>query len=313
MDAFRDESSQRLQELAADLDMMLPSRGLADPSREEDINQTLLDTVEEQQLGLVDMTPQGSVNLPARPPMRREGSVPAPSQPPPPAPPQMAESSSNSADSLSLIQLQSLVREMPKIAPTPYAFVFRDAASLPEELEEWFAYTTQERANILRAQSCFATEWGAFNDWSFSGDEESALDWNKTPTFKRKHFMQKLVQGLQESDIEKRLEQLEALVYLVLGCWHETAGLEAGNLTLEEASNLLGKGKGKGRAVESDDIAPPCEQSEQEAPRDKAIELLYSKSGFQIQWLKTNIKMLFEINGIQPIFDIVQAACLREW
>jgi hypothetical protein len=56
------------------------------------------------------------------------------------------------------MRLRSLVREMPKAEPTPYVFAYKDAATLPEEIEEWFAYTTPERANILRAQSCFATE-----------------------------------------------------------------------------------------------------------------------------------------------------------
>jgi hypothetical protein len=316
METFGEESStQRLQEPAADLDMILPSSGYVDPANEEDPIQTPLDTVEEQRLGLVEPpqpVPRERINLPSRPGIRREGSVPAPSQPPP-APPPMAEPPTQPTDSLSLMQLRSLVKEMPRVEPTPYAFVYKDAASLPEEIEEWFAYHTPERANMLRAQSCFATEWGVFNNWAFTGDDESPLDWNKTLEERRRKFMQRLLGSIRTSEPEKRLEQLEALVYIVLGCWHETAGLESGIMTLAEASSLLGQ-------AEDEDIQPQeasepaAEKSEAEAQRDKAVAEQYAKSGFQLHWLKANTKMVFDIDGaLQTIYDTVRAACMREW
>src|ERR1700761_3924333 len=110
MDAFGDESSQRLHELAADLDMILPSSGYVDPAKEEALAQTPLDTVEEQRLGLVDPpqpAPRERINVPARPGLRREGSVPAPSQPPPAPPPPMAEPPPQPTDSISLVQLRN--------------------------------------------------------------------------------------------------------------------------------------------------------------------------------------------------------------
>jgi hypothetical protein len=317
METFGDGSTERLHELAADLDMILPSSGgYIDPANEEALGQTPLDTVEEQRLGIVEPprpVPRERINLPVRPGLRRDGSMPAPSQPPP-APPPMVEPPAQPTDSLSLMQLRSLVKEMPKAEPTPYAFVYKDAASLPEEIEEWFAYHTPERANMLRAQSCFATEWGVFNNWAFTGDDESPLDWNKASEERRRQFMQRLLDSIRNSDTEKRLEQLEALVYIVLGCWHETAGLEAGSMTLEEASSLLGQNTEETEEQLEEKADPAAEKSEAEKRRDKAVAEQYGKSGFQLQWLKTNTKMLFDIDsGLQTIYDTVRTACIREW
>jgi hypothetical protein len=207
---------------------------------------------------------------------------------------------------------------MPRAEPTPYAFVYQDAASLPEELEEWFAYSVEERAKILWAQSSFAAEWGAYNDWAFTGDEEGSLDWNLTPPEKRKDFMRMLLKGLEEQDLEKRLRHLEVLVYLILGCWHETAGLQAtaqsyGTSSIFSDKNK-DKGKGKERAVDRPEsgFAEPAAISP-EVQREKAIRSMYSRSGFQLEWIKTNVLMLFEIKGLQPVFDAVRNACLREW
>jgi hypothetical protein len=215
------------------------------------------------------------------------------------------------------MQLKSLVREMPKIEPTPYAFTYKDAATLPEEIEEWFAYTTPERANILRAQSCFATEWGVFNNWAFTGDDESPLDWNKTTEERRQKFIQRLLDGIRSPEVEKRLEQLEALVYIVLGCWHETAGLEkGGTMTLEEASSMLGMQPTEIDldSHSEDGIAQPVpEQTEAEIRREKAMAEQYGRSGFQLQWLKTNTEMLFDLeDGLSTIYETVRAACTRE-
>ena len=318
METFGDES-QRLQELAADLDMILPSSGYGDPPNEEPpISQRPLDTVEEQRQGVIEPPkpmPRERMNVPSRPGLRREGSVPAPSQPPP-APPLMADPPPQATDSLSLMQLKTLVRELPRVEPTPYAFTYKDAATLPEEIEEWFAYTTPERANILRAQSCFATEWGVFNNWAFTGDDESPLDWNKTTEERRQKLMERLLEGIRSPEIDKRLEQLEALVYIILGCWHETAGLEkGGNMTLAEASSLLGQSTeiDMDSDTEEDDPEPAPAKTEAEIRREKAMHEQYGKSGFQLQWLKTNTKMLFDIqDGLQTIYDTMRNACTRE-
>lgn len=306
-------SDERFKEFAADLDMILPSSGFADPADEEAAPNTPLDIVEEKRLGLAAAQPSPSRQafaMPMRPQLRRDGSATIPLQPPP-APPPSTEPPPPPTDSLSLLQLKSLVREVPRVEPTPYAFVYQDAQSLPEEVEEWFAYTTPERANILRAQSCYATEWGLFNDWSL--DDDSSQDWTKTPKEKRREFIASLLRGLQEPNIERRLEQLEALVYIVLGCWHETAGLEAHSLTLSEASTLLTKGKTDSRIGTHKKDEDSSDKSQAEVQREKAIAEQYNRSGFQIRWLKNNTRMLLGIPGsLQAIYDAARSSFLRE-
>jgi hypothetical protein len=327
-----EESSRRLQELAADLDMIIPSNEAVDPSGEDWHVVTPLDTVEEQRLGLPEgdakqPLPEERISLAGRPGLRREGSVPAPSMPPPPAPapappPDNNGDLGNSTDSLSLMQLRRLVTDMPRVEPTPYAFVYQDAASLPEELEEWFAYSVEERARILKAQSSFAAEWGAHNNWVFTGHDDAGLDWIETAPEKRMEFMKKLLAGLEEPDLDKRLRQLEALVYLVLGCWHETAGTQVDKRLPNHSrrpsgdspdSSRLGTGKGKEKAVNRTDTPPPEPTISPEAQREKSIQAMYSKSGLQLDWIKKNVLMLFEVKGLQVVFDAVRTSCLREW
>lgn len=216
MDAFSDaeeaNQSQSLQELAADLDMILPPSELTD-TRSEDNTMPTRDTAEQLLQDPSALSHQDGIPLStgSRPPLHREASAPPPSQPPPPAPapPEMSELSGNPTDSLSLMQLRRLVTEMPKIEPTPYAFSYQDAATLPEELEEWFAYHNEEKANILRAQSSFDAEWRAHNNQVFTDDQDESLDWRTTPIEKRREYMSKLVQGLGDTDLAKRLRSLK--------------------------------------------------------------------------------------------------------
>ncbi|KAE9970558.1 hypothetical protein EG327_010233 [Venturia inaequalis] len=309
MDAFSDadeaSQDQSLQQLAADLDMILPPSDMTNArSNAENIRSTT-ETVER----LLDGSSQTTTPAPAggRPPLRREASAPPPSQPPPPAPapPEMSELSGNPTDSLSIMQLRRLVTEMPRIEPTPYAFTYQDAATLPEELEEWFAYSNEEKANILRAQSSFDAEWRAYNNRAFTGDQDESLDWRTTPLEKRREYMSKLIEGLQETDLAKRLRQLEALVYLCLGCWKETAGLKSRNYTHSASSSIS-------QPSASPDMSDSRPTISAEKQREKAVKAIYSKSGVQLDWLKTNTLMLFEIKALQPIFDVVRDACLRE-
>ncbi|TID20124.1 N1221-domain-containing protein [Venturia nashicola] len=309
MDAFSDadeaNQDQSLQQLAEDLDMILPPSEMTHARSIAENTRTTTETVER----LLDEPSQPMVPAPigGRPPLRREASAPPPSQPPPPAPapPEMSELSGNPPESLSLMQLRRLVTEMPKIEPAPYAFTYQDAATLPEEVEEWFAYSNEEKANILRAQSSFDAEWRAYNNRAFTGDQDESLDWRTIPLDMRREYMSKLVEGLQETELAKRLRQLEALVYLCLGCWKETAGLKSRNYT-HSASSSFSQPTASPDTTDSRPSISPQKQ------REKAVKAIYSKSGVQLDWLKTNTLMLFEIKALQPIFDVVRDACLRE-
>jgi hypothetical protein len=141
----------------------------AEPEEELDLP---LDTAEQQRrvLSQGDSVTGPPLTLPGRPGLQRGNSVPtpAPQHLPPPAPPPDAPQT----DSLSQSQLQSLIRGIPKVEPAPYAFKYDDASLFEEELEEWFSYSVEEQAMLLKAQASFALEWSA---WTTSRTRKAGL------------------------------------------------------------------------------------------------------------------------------------------
>ncbi|KAJ9641820.1 Factor arrest protein 11 [Coniosporium tulheliwenetii] len=301
------------------------------PSTTEPAIQPGMDTADLHNLDGVGTRPaqqKDSVALPARPILRRDKSVPftGTSQPKPfppaPAPPgpssnqQPGPSSTmdrggppgalglgagslrgepgsiqqgnmgpgNPEDSLSLMQLRKLVTEIPRIEPTPYAFEYADAQGLPEEVEEWFGYGVEERAMLLKAQTSWADVWG--DVWGERGQGE---EWIEVDEGKRREFVEILVEGIgREEDDAERLRCLEALVYLALGWWGETAGLEDST---------------------AQDVA--SEEAEAQEDQDGGTDSAYAKSAVQIAWVKRNVQMMYECNGVQPIYDLMRAALAR--
>lgn len=49
--------------------------------------------------------------------------------------------------------------DLPKLEATAYAYDYSETRSLPEELEEWFSYTEEERYILLRAKQTFDEKW----------------------------------------------------------------------------------------------------------------------------------------------------------
>jgi hypothetical protein len=245
--------------------------------------------------GSKPVLPRDGIALPNRPLLRRDGSVPAPRQPPPPTPPPQLPDGSGPQDSLSLQQLRRLVHEFPKVEPAPYAFTYQDAASIAEELREWFSYSIEERARIAKAQSSFSQEWGMYNNSTFVEDsayEGGAFDWINTSPARRKEFLENLVEGLDEVDLDKRLRRLEALVYIVLGCWYETAGLPGLPNSGETWHDTSG------------DERPPSRTTTDSA---------YEESRVQTEWVTLNTTMLLECKGVKPVLEMVKSTCEREW
>lgn len=251
-----------------------------------------LDTAEQQRL--ID---EGSstglrgppLTLPARPGLQRDGLVPtnpAPLHLPPPAPPVPPPEAPNATDSLSLAQLQSLVRGLPKVEPTPYAFTYDDASCFEEELEEWFSYAVEEQAMLLKAQASFALEWSAFHGLNDASYEQGGLEWNKAASSQHADFLSHLLQGLRLQDPVPRLRRLEALVYVLLGCWHESAGL----------------------AVEIEDVMSPTGS---EIQAGSARSAAYKKSAQQVVLIKKNVQFLVSKQGLQTVVDVLRIALAR--
>ncbi|KAI8943731.1 hypothetical protein NX059_001711 [Plenodomus lindquistii] len=258
---------------------------------EEELNLPL-DTAEQQRLMLnqTDGRPPNGppLTLPARPGLQRGNSVPtpAPQHLPPPAPPAPPPDTPPN-DSLSLAQLQNLVRGgQLKVEPTPYAFTYDDASSFEEELEEWFSYAVEEQAMLLKTHASFAMEWSCFHGLNDAQNNVEGLDWEAATDAQHADFLQRLLEGCTQTDPVARLRMLEALVYVLLGCWHETAGL-----------------------------AIPTENnegtSESQRSTANARNTTYQQAGRQALLIKRNVRLLAANNGIPIVVDLVRSALLR--
>lgn len=247
-----------------------------------------LDTAEHEGL----LQDGSSVSLPTRPGLRRDNSVPtpAPLHLPPPAPPAPPQDAGQPTDSLSLMQLRRLVDNLPKVEPTPYSFTYEDASSFEDELEEWFSYSVEEQAMLLKSHTSFSREWGVYNDGIYeSGD----IDWHKASVEQQESFVRFLLGAIREQDPDTRLRKLEALVYVLLGCWHESAGLPTANNT------ALSSSQGSSSSSSSDHVSSST----------------YEKSGLQIDLIRKNVRLCTDNgvlqDGVQAIVDIMYSACMR--
>lgn len=254
-----------------------------------------LDTAEQQRL-LSDAganpppLPAGpTAPLPARPALRRDGSmpapVPAPLHLPPPAPPAPPETTAP-PESIS-IQLRSLATELPKADPTPYAFAYHDASSLQDELEEWFTYSVEEQAMLLKAHTSFAQEWGTFCGSENTNYEDGGLDWTKADQQQQKDFVQHLLGELKPSASPTALNKLEALVYVLLGCWHESAGLPSSEIDLEDL------------------------EARDSKPSDGHTIGTYDKSGHQVELIRENVRLCIDLGGLPDLIRQLRSVCLR--
>lgn len=260
----------------------------------EDLNLPL-DTAEQQ--GLIfdpsanpPALPEGpTAPLPARPGLRRDNSVPlpAPLHLPPPAPPAPHPDATQPADSLSLIQLRSLVSELPKVDPAPYTFQYEDASSFEDELEEWFSYSVEEQANLLKAQTSYAHEWGTFNGINSTPHEDVGLDWANATRQQRSEFVQYLLGAIRQLETAARLQKLEALLYIMLGCWHETAGYSKPN-----SDTKLSTSQGP---LSSDGHAPGT----------------YDKSYEHVQTIRKNVRLVIDLDGLEALMTQLRSVSLR--
>ena len=212
----------------------------------------------------------------SRPILRREGSAPPPpQQAPPPAPPQRQEEQKNATDSLSLLELKSLVTDLPKLQPTAYAYDYSETRSFPEELEEWFSYTEEERYMLLRAKQTFDEKWEqAQAEQPVSSDK--ALQWQDVSGEDRESFMIGAVQALKSPDISTRVKSLECISYIALGVWGDTAGVEKE----EQGSDLT--------AVEQ-----------------KWLDSSNTKPKLQLKWIINGTRTLCELNAVQKLLDVL--------
>ena len=243
--------------------------------------------------------PSSKIPLPTRPLLRRDQSVPTSQQipfmppPPPPSLPQQQHVNNDptiNTNSLSFGQLKRLVSDMPTAEPAPYAFRYTDTASFREELEEWFTYSKEEQRMMLTVWKSFAKVWEEYQ-FTLLGKqityEEGDIDWIIATEPIKIDFLKNLKAGLQQHDRAQRVQYLEALAYVAVGCWYETAGAK-----VEEGPDLS-----------SDDIRdghlPHSSSSDQQTDS-------------QVSWIKMNMKLISSNGVLQPVFEMLVQLCQDE-
>ncbi len=223
-----------------------------------------------------------------RPLLRRDNSVPA--QPMPPSSQEETEIA-NPTDSLSLFQLKKLVSEMPKLEPAPYAFTYADSSDFEQELEEWFTYGADDKDMLLRAESSYNESIKAHHDTTahLRKPTNADIDWTQATDKDREDFVRKLLEVVAKGDGAERPRCLEALVYIVLGCWRDTAWLQS-----------------------SEDTVATDHKGKERQPEISDEKLTSPKPSQQVIWIKKNVDTICGCGGVRTIFEHVRASCTRE-
>jgi hypothetical protein len=218
--------------------------------------------------------------LPPRPPLRKSQFDP-PSQNLPHPPATQQAINETTTDSFSLPQLKRPVGDMPGREPTAYTFVYEDTAAFPDELEEWFSYRALEKEMLSQAKDTFDESWAKIcNTESRSASNMSEPpSWLTAPPHTRTQLVEAAIQKLEATDIALRIQGLEVLIYIILGTWGETAGLEA-----EDILDLKGYGNPDGT---------------------------YRSSTLQLQSILEGAALIYDAIGIPSIFTVFRGACSK--
>ena len=212
----------------------------------------------------------------ARPILRREGSAPAPPQQPPPNPPQSQDEPSNPTDSLSLLQLRRLVTDLPKLEPTAYAFEYSETRSFPEELQEWFSYTEEERYMLLQAKETFNEKWEQAQA-ERANPSDRVVEWTAVELEDRESFIVGAIKGLDNPELSSRVKSLECISYVALGAWGDTAGMDV-----------------------------PGDEVDLSVEAKKWVETQNTKPKLQLKWIMNGTRMLCKNGAVQKLFDVLR-------
>ncbi|MCJ1416250.1 Factor arrest protein 11 [Xylographa parallela] len=219
---------------------------------------------------------------PARPILRRDGSgaPPLPKQPPPPAPPSQ-EDAPLMADSLSLAELKNMVKDFPKSEAAAYAYEYEDTRTFPEELEEWFQYTTEDNDFLKSAKTAFTKTIKNF-DWKGRPIPSSGImgrfRWLGLPQELREIVIDHLLQDLCTLSDLVVTQNLECISYIAMGVPAETTWLE--------------------------EDPQPDEEADYASPNDK-----YRKTVGQLRYIRKAADTLCRIGAIQSLWDILKFIC----
>ncbi|KAF3931446.1 hypothetical protein ABW19_dt0203112 [Dactylella cylindrospora] len=131
-------------------------------------------------------------------------------------------------DSLSLQQLKKLVTEMPKQKQVEYAFKYSDTDKLENEIEEWFPYTESERQLTLACKRQFQRVY-------------TELPWTRSSISRRRKCLNRLVEYVESSSQEQRLDALLSICYIAQGVFGEIRSTERQLHWIKENCDLIRK------------------------------------------------------------------------
>lgn len=269
--------ADEMDETGTDISTILPEDGgdfeaRVEARREQDI----------QSIGSPKILANSVSSLPepsVRPILRREGSAPPPPrQPPPPTPPSQDEAPVM-ADSLTLAELRNMVRDFPKSEAAAYAYEYEDTRTFPEELEEWFQYTSEDNDFIMRAKKAFEDNFSAFIEKNQTLSTTQTTRWLALPPGIRESFADYQVVGLESLTLSTVTRNLECIAHIAMGMWQESTWL--------------------------DSKPPEDEQADFEPPNDKYRRIFGQLEHIRIaaEFLSSRTRLL------QALYDVMRMIC----
>jgi hypothetical protein len=168
------------------------------------------------------------------------------------------------------MQLRRIVTEIPRAEAQAYAFTYGDTATYEEEIDEWFSYNNAEFLRLRRAKDTFERRWKKFH----------AKPWMDCDPEKRKTFIKREISDLRNPDIHRRCKSLQTILHIILGVWHESAGIKKGS----EGLDREGEQNRKTTATKS-----------------------------QLESIKSGVLLITEWGGVAEVFAVLRNALDRLW
>lgn len=141
---------------------------------------------------------------------------------------------------------------------------------MKDEIEEYFSYSEEEQARLMKAQEVFEERWRPF-------DKED-VGWEKASHDLQKQFLEDVMPDLISQERTKLTSAMLCLLYLALGCWAETARCKERRSKVAESLQ--------------EENSEPCDADEE-----------------QLLAIKRNVRTMIEVMGLSMLFDSVCTAC----
>lgn len=129
---------------------------------------------------------------------------------------------------------------------------------------------------LLRGKEAFETQWERWKNGEIP-------KWTDVEEKDREQFVQNVIETIDKE--EEKVDGVECLAYLAMGCWGETAGVE------EETGEQ-----------------PRTEDAERDQWGGMQEEH-FPKSTTQIEWIRKGCELLARCGAVKCAFDVLRRAC----